>query len=93
MHERRVVVRLPLGLHAKPAAEFAKRAQAYPCDVWLETDDGRSCDAKSVFGVLGLNITVSELVCVSADGPGEERAVDALAKFLLGTYNSGSSCA
>ena len=42
-----------MGMHARPAAQFVKRANRYQCDVWVEKDD-EQVNGKSIMGLMML---------------------------------------
>jgi phosphocarrier protein len=37
--EKELTIRNKMGMHARPAAQFVKRASKYQCDIWVEKDD------------------------------------------------------
>lgn len=78
---RQVVVADPLGLHARPAAEFVERARTYACDLTIE-NDGSVGNCKSLLSVLKLGIAHGTPVTISASGEDAESAVASLAALL-----------
>jgi phosphocarrier protein HPr len=68
-------------LHARPAGALAVAAGRFAATVSV-TADGRTADAKSVLGVMGLGATSGQQVVVCADGPDAEEAVAALIGIL-----------
>ena len=64
-------------LHARPAGALSVAAGRFAAAVSV-TVDGKTVDAKSVLGVMGLGATSGQQVTVSADGPDAEEAVAAL---------------
>lgn len=72
-----------VGLHARPAAIFAKQAATYDSRVTVTCGD-RSADASSLLGVLKLEATQGSRVVIEADGPDADAAVSELVE-LLGT--------
>jgi phosphocarrier protein HPr len=68
-------------LHARPAGALAVAAGRFASAVSV-TAGGRTVDAKSVLGVMGLGATSGQRVTVSADGPDAEEAVAALIAIL-----------
>jgi phosphotransferase system HPr (HPr) family protein len=79
--EREVEVVGELGLHARPAAEFAQRAGRYGCDIAL-VKGGQEVDAKSVLSVLTLDIRQADRVTVRARGNDAPRAVEELTALI-----------
>ncbi|MCS7176907.1 MAG: HPr family phosphocarrier protein [Candidatus Kapabacteria bacterium] len=81
MVERSVVVRLPLGLHARPAAELAVLAARFTAAVWL-VRDGIAANAKSVLELMSLAVEHGTTVVVQAEGEDADEAVLRVADFL-----------
>jgi phosphocarrier protein len=82
MPERTVIVASKVGLHARPAAVFVKRAGESPVPVTLAKDGGRPVSAKSMLAVMSLDVRHGDRVVVAAEGEGAEAAVDGLAELL-----------
>lgn len=72
-----VTVNNPLGLHARAAARFVHAASAFESSVRVARA-GREIDGKSIMGLLLLAAPQGSLITISAHGPDEQRAVDAL---------------
>jgi phosphotransferase system HPr (HPr) family protein len=68
-------------LHARPAGALSVAAGRFAAAVSV-TVDGKTVDAKSVLGVMGLGATSGQQVTVSADGPDAEEAVAALIAII-----------
>jgi phosphocarrier protein len=82
MAQRRVAVGSPVGLHARPAAVFAKAAGAAGLPVLIAKAGRTPVDASSILAVLGLDVQGGEEVLLSADGPGASEALDELVALL-----------
>lgn len=78
---RQVVVADPLGLHARPAAEFVERARTYACEITIE-NDGSVGNCKSLLSVLKLGIAHGTAVTINATGEDAENAVASLVALL-----------
>lgn len=63
-----------LGLHARPAAEFVRAAQAFQSRVWLIKDDERF-SAASILEVLTANLNCGDRAIIEAEGPDAAQAV------------------
>lgn len=70
-----------VGLHARPAGAFVKRAATYDSTVTVTHGD-RSADASSLLQVLKLEAGKGATVVIEADGPDEEAAVAGLVELL-----------
>ena len=69
-------------LHARPAGALSVAAGRFAAAVSV-TVDGKTVDAKSVLGVMGLGATTGQQVTVAADGPdAEEAAMSKIATFI-----------
>ncbi len=77
MITRNVTVRIPIGLHARPATFFIQKANSYKSSTWVEKDE-RRVNAKSLLGVLSLNITQDTQITLIADGEDEIEALNGL---------------
>ncbi len=81
MTERTVVLASKHGLHARPAAGLVRLAGSFRSDVKLTKDD-ITVDAKSIMGVMMLAAECGSEVIVTAEGPDEVEAMEAVAEFL-----------
>jgi phosphocarrier protein HPr len=78
-----VVIKSKIGLHARPAAQFAKAAEGFECDIWV-TKDGMRVNGKSILSLLTLAAEEGSLVLLEIDGPDEHKALEVLRKILEG---------
>jgi len=81
MVTKQVVIKNPIGLHARPAAQLVELCKKFDSAVSLQVGE-RKCDAKSIFSVLRCCIKLGETVDVSADGPDEQDALDKIIDFI-----------
>ena len=81
MLKKCVRVELPSGLEARPAAMLVQTASQYESRIYLESD-GKRVNAKSIMGMMTLDLPVGEQVIVTADGVDEEKAVNDIEKYL-----------
>jgi len=70
-----------VGIHTYVAANLARTATAYRSDIRLSYN-GNEAVAKSLLGILALGVGPGAAVTVTADGPDENAAVEALSKLL-----------
>jgi phosphocarrier protein HPr len=80
---REVTIVNELGLHARPAAEFVRRASAFRSDIWL-VKDGQRFSASSLIDVMRANLDQGANVILEAEGADAETAVERLAELILG---------
>jgi phosphocarrier protein len=79
--ERVVAIVNPLGLHARPAAEFVKLAARFASEIQVEKD-GMTVNGKSIMGVMTLAAECGSTLRIRAEGPDAEAAADALADLV-----------
>jgi phosphotransferase system HPr (HPr) family protein len=70
-----------LGLHARPAAEFARRANAFRSEIWI-VKDGKRFSASSLIDILRANLDQGATAVLEAKGRDAEEAVERLARLL-----------
>ena len=79
--ENELTIRNKMGMHARPAAQFVKRASKYQCDVWVEKDD-EPVNGKSIMGLMMLAAGRGETIKIIADGNDAEQAVADLEELV-----------
>jgi phosphocarrier protein HPr len=79
--ERVVPIVNPLGLHARPAAEFVKVASRFSSDVQVEKD-GMVVNGKSIMGVMTLAAECGSAIRIQAEGDDAEAALAALVDLV-----------
>ena len=82
MASRSVVVAVPEGLHARPAAVFVRLAGQQAAPVTIRRPDGDPVPATSILSVMTLGVRAGDEIVLEADGPDGEAAVSALAEML-----------
>lgn len=82
MFNKEIVVRCESGLHNKQVTYFVQKANEFKSSIWLENEN-RKMNAKSLLGIMSLGIVTGTTVTLSAEGPDEEEAVNALETLLL----------
>ena len=81
MTKRTVTIELASGLEARPIAMLVQLASSYESKIYVESDN-KKVNAKSIMGMMTLNLPVGEQVIVTADGADEEKAIDEIEKYL-----------
>ena len=69
------------GIHARPAAEIAKKASAYSSDISFERDSMK-INAKSIMGIITLGATYKTTILCTCSGDDEEAAMKAIGDFF-----------
>lgn len=70
-----------LGIHARPAGRLIQEIKAYPCDTAIVKGDKR-CDAKKLFGVMGMGVKCGDTIRVECSGEDEEAFLEKLKAFF-----------
>lgn len=87
---RRLKVRNPMGLHARPAGRFVAVVQAHDARVRVRCR-GDEVDGASILSLLMLEATAGTELEVSATGPDAEAVVEALAALCEGGFEEPDS--
>ena len=75
MTKRTVTIELASGLEARPIAMLVQLT------IYVQSDN-KKINAKSIMGMMTLDLPVGEQVVVTADGVDEEKAVNDIEKYL-----------
>ena len=78
---REITIPNKFGMHARPAAEFARRANSFRSEINL-VRDGTRFSATSLMDILRASLEQGAKLTVEAHGPDAQEAVDALLKVL-----------
>ena len=89
MTTRELTIVNPLGLHARAAARFVHVAARFSAQVTVARAS-RVTDGKSIMGILLLAAARGTTITVTADGPDEAAAVDALAALVVSGFGEES---
>jgi phosphocarrier protein HPr len=81
MPEQDVIVTNEVGLHARPAAEFAKKAASFSCEV-KAIKGGEEGNAKSILSVLKLDVREGDTITVRTEGDGADDALVEIVNFV-----------
>jgi phosphocarrier protein HPr len=92
MVSRTVGIGNPLGLHARAAARFVHTASAFESRVRVSRGS-RAMDGKSIMGVLLLAAAKGSEITISAEGPDEVPALDALCQLVESGFGEEPSTA
>lgn len=85
MISRSIVVSNQLGLHARAAAKFVHMATRYTSHIRVGRE-GKVMDGKSIMGILLLAAARGTTLTISADGPDEDAALDALCGLVASGF-------
>jgi phosphocarrier protein HPr len=89
MTSRTTTVVNALGLHARAAAKFVHLASRFESHVRIGRET-RIMDGKSIMGILLLAAARGTTLTISADGPDEQAAVEALVQLVESGFGEES---
>jgi phosphocarrier protein HPr len=81
MMEGVFTIRNRLGLHARPAAMFVKKASEFDSKILMEKD-GMSVNAKSIMGLLMLACPLGSRILLRVEGTDEQKAFRELGRLI-----------
>ncbi len=82
MYEKTIDCNFVDGLEMKTIAHFIQKASDFDASIYIHTREQRA-NAKSLLGMMSLPLADAEEVTLRAEGQDAEKAVEALAAFLL----------
>ncbi len=81
MVSKEYTIKNKVGLHARPASLFVKKAGEFKSDIVIEAN-GKSADGKSILSLMTMGAGQGTAIMISADGEDEQQAVSALISTL-----------
>ena len=81
MKEFKYTIKDEIGIHARPAGLLVKEAGKFESKITV-SKDGKSAEAKKLFGIMGLGVKCGDEVTVTVDGADEEMAAAAIEGFF-----------
>ena len=84
-HVRKEEIVNRLGIHARPASLFVKKANEFSADITVEKDGTRVC-AKSIMGLLTLEGYMGSVLILRATGADAPQALDALEELVKNKF-------
>jgi len=88
--KKKIEIRNPQGLHARPASIFVQIANKFESDVTVRKDD-EAANGKSIMGLLVLGANQGSVVEVEVCGPDAERMMEELEEFLTKDETDGKN--
>ena len=84
MYTKKAKVVNPLGIHGRAASVFTHTASQFSSHVFVERADDpmKKANAKSVVFVLALCLAQNDEIVLSADGPDEKEAIEAVCNLI-----------
>ena len=84
--ERAATIVNPLGMHARPAAEFVKVANRFRSGVEVKKDD-LTVNGKSIMGVMMLAAECGSSILLKTDGEDAEACMEALLALVADGFH------
>ena len=81
MVSKEYTIKNKVGLHARPASLFVKKAGEFKSDIVIEANS-KSADGKSILSLMTMGAGQGTAIMISADGEDEQQAVSALISTL-----------
>jgi catabolite repression HPr-like protein len=81
MKNQTVTIQIASGLEARPVAVLVQMASQFESHIYLIRDN-KKVNAKSIMGMMTLDLPVGEQVIITADGEDEEKAINEIEKYL-----------
>ncbi|KFI73576.1 Phosphotransferase system, phosphocarrier protein HPr [Bifidobacterium minimum] len=80
---RTTVINDPVGIHARPAAEFSQAVTASGCTVTISKKPGTpGVNASSILSVMGLGVKAGDTIEIIVNGDDAETVADSLIATL-----------
>ena len=83
MIKKAMTIQMETGLQPRPVAVLVQKASMFDSSVYLHVGD-RKINAKSIMGMMSLNLGNGEEVTVVAEGEDETAATECIARYLSG---------
>jgi phosphocarrier protein HPr len=86
MTEKKVIIKTDHGLHARPAAQFVKKASSFESDIIITFKD-KEINGKSILAVTSLGATKDDQITLKATGSDEDEAIKGLVELIESLKN------
>ena len=77
-----VTIRNSMDMEMRPIAHLVQEASQYKSRIFIEMND-KKINAKSIMGMMSLELCTGESLTVEAEGEDEEQAVNGVEAFLV----------
>lgn len=88
MIKKRLTIKNPQGLHARPASIFVRITNKFESDVTVKKGIEK-VNGKSIMGLLALAASEGSVVEIEVNGPDAEQALKELESFLMNDKDEG----
>jgi phosphocarrier protein len=83
--QKELIIQNKMGMHARTAAQFVKRASQYKCDIWVEKDE-EPVNGKSIMGLMMLAAGRGETIKITAEGDDATEAMASLEALVTSGF-------
>lgn len=83
MLTKKITIKIPSGLEARPVALLVQAASQFESSVYVACEDKR-VNAKSIMGMMTLGLSAGDEAEIIIDGEDEEEAMEHIVKYLCG---------
>lgn len=83
MISKKIVIKIPTGMEARPIALLVQEASKYESNVYVECEE-KKVNAKSIMGMMGLGVQTGAEITVTTEGTDETTALENIEKYLCG---------
>jgi phosphocarrier protein HPr len=87
--KKKVKIRNPQGLHARPASTFVKIANRFEAEVTVKKG-GEKVNGKSIMGLMTLAANKGSTIEIETSGPDADKAMQELEHFLMHDTEEGT---
>lgn len=81
MVTKKMTIKIPTGLEARPVALLVQVASQYESSIYIECEE-KKVNAKSIMGMMSLGLAAGEEVVVTANGEDEYAAIENIETYL-----------
>lgn len=83
MLTKKITIKIPSGLEARPVALLVQVASQYESSVYVESEN-KKVNAKSIMGMMSLGLPAGDEIIVTVSGEDEVEAMENIEKYLCG---------
>ena len=82
MIRKPITINLSTGLEARPVAQLVQVASQFNSEIYVEVGK-KKVNAKSIMGMMSLQLSTGDSLVVAAEGNDEEKAVEKMKDLLM----------
>lgn len=85
MKQLTITITNDTGLHSRPADVFVRTSKLFESNLTVHKGD-KTADAKAILRLILLNVSQNDQITITADGPDEQEALDALQRLIISDF-------